>query len=391
VKTSRVALTFYSDAEYFGGAEGYLSLLAAYLDRDRFDLSIVLPSCPGALVLEERMRALKVAIHHLERPGFAWLRKLPGMVRALSTVSGDILHMNLPSSYDAGVSAIAWAARQAGYKRVVSTEHLPMIERKYKKFPIKIFFTHWVDEIIVNTRSNREFLVQLHGMDREKIRIVENGVEEVPPYAPDERARLRAEWGAGPATVVIGIVGRLTRRKGHHYLLRALSELEDETAPWILVVAGEGEEGDALRRQASELGLGARAVWLGHREDAPRLMHAFDLLTLPSTVETMPFAIIEGMAARLPVVASAIYGIPELIVPEETGFLIAARDVAALRARLHQLIGDRGLRLAMGAKGRARFESRFSAARMAEATSRVYLGRPSPEASDEVPVLSRLG
>ena len=60
-----------------------------------------------------------------------------------------MLHLNLPSCYDGGVSSVAWAARQAGYRRVVSTEHLPMVERKYRQFPVKVFFSHWIDRIIV--------------------------------------------------------------------------------------------------------------------------------------------------------------------------------------------------------------------------------------------------
>jgi len=368
-------LTFYSDAEYFGGAEGYLCLLASYLDREQFDLSLILPACPGAGILEKEMRRLGVRIHHLDRPGFRWASRLGAMIRGLRAAGGETLHMNLPSSYDAGVSSIAWAARQAGYSRVVSTEHLPMIDRKYRKFPTKVFFSHWVDAVIVNTRSNREFLIRRHGLDPGKISVIDNGVEEVPPLSPAERAELRRDWGAEGPCAVIGIVGRLTRRKGHHFLLRAVSDMLDPGLPrWKLVIAGDGEEEETLRELARSLDLESRVVWLGHREDARRLMFAFDLLALPSTVETMPFAILEGMAASLPVVASAIYGIPELVVPGETGHPPPPADVPALRSALLDLLADPVRRARLGRAGRERFERRFTAARMARTTARVYRG-----------------
>ncbi len=369
-----IGLTFYSDAEYFGGAEGYLALLAAHLDRERFRPSLVLPDVPGAGVLEARMRTLDVEIHHLPRPGFRWRPLLSPAAGLFRRIGGDVLHINLPSSYDAGLSSIALAARKGGYKRVVSTEHLPMIDRKYRRFPVKILFSRWIDAIIVNTRSNLDYLVRRHWMSSGKIRVIDNGVEETPPPSASERGDLRASFGAGPDTVIIGIVGRLTRRKGHHFLLEALSHSADDLPPWVLVVVGEGDEDEHLRKRAAELGLQEKVSFLGHREDATRLMYAFDCLALPSTIETMPFAIIEGMSAGLPVVASAIFGIPELIDHGRTGYLVQPGDVEDLRRRLNGLVRDAELRREFGRAGRRRYEERFTAAIMTGKTSAVYLG-----------------
>lgn len=373
-----IGLTFYSDAEYFGGAEGYLALLAAHLDRDLFRPSLVLPGVPGARVLEARMEDLDVEVHHLPRPGFHWRGVFPQAVDLFGRIGGDVLHVNLPSSYDAGLSSVALAARRAGYRRVVSTEHLPMIDRKYRRFPVKLFFSRWIDAIIVNTHSNLDFLLRLHWMSRRKITVIDNGVEEAPALSPDERTEVRASLGAGPGTVVIGIVGRLTRRKGHHFLLEALSRKADGLPDWILAVVGDGDEDEPLREMASGLGLAAKVRFLGHREDAPRLMHAFDCLALPSTIETMPFAIIEGMAANLPVVASAIFGIPELIENGKTGFLVRPGDVDDLQGRLFELMLDAEMRRRFGQAGRQRYEERFTASIMTEKTARIYLARSFP-------------
>jgi glycosyltransferase involved in cell wall biosynthesis len=369
----RIRLTFYSDAEYFGGAEEYLVLLARHLDRTVFAPDLVLPDVSGAGILESRMRGLGVPVRHLRRLGPAWLSGLRETVRALRDAGGEVLHLNLPSPYDGGVSAVAWAARQAGYRRVVSTEHLPMVDRKYRQFPVKLFFSRWIDRIIVPARATRRLLIRRHGMEPDRVTVVPNGVEDAPPFTAQEREDLRRSWGAGPDTVVLGIVGRLTPRKGHHDLLEALEPLAVEPGlpPWMLIAVGEGEEADRLRSLGAELERTGRLRWLGQREDAPRLMQAFDLLTLPSTMETMPLTLLEGMAARLPIVASAIYGIPEVVEPGETGWLVPPRDPQALRARLRQLLRDRALRRAMGLAGRARYEKEYTALGMATATAAI--------------------
>lgn len=379
IPPSPLRVTLYSDALYFGGAEMYLALLAEHLHPERFTLSAVLPPDPGA----ERLRTLLVArgvrVFELERPGFAWLPRLPRMIRQFRAVGGDVLHLNLPSSYDAGVSSVAWAAREAGYSRVVSTEHLPMIERKYRKFPTKVFFSHWIDRIIVMTRQNRDFLVDLHGMDFEKIRIIENGVNSAPPLSTDERAARRSGWGAGPDELVVGNVAALTRRKGQHLLLDACARLRDLKTSWRLVIIGEGEEREALTAQAGELGIADRVCFVGAAADAARAMQAFDLFVLPSLVESMPLTLLEAMAAGLPCVGSAVFGVPEVIDPECTGLLVPADDVPALAGALRRLLCDPDLRARFGHAGRERFDRRFRADAMSARVAELYRGaEPGP-------------
>ncbi len=370
----RVRLTFYSDAEYFGGAEAYLTVLARHLDPRSYELSLVLPASPGSRTLEERMRALGAAIHHLPRPGFRWMPLIPEMIRVFREAGGGILHLNLPSAYDAGVSSVAWAARMAGYRSVVSTEHLPMIERRYRKFPMKVFFSHWVDRSIVVASINRSILVRLHGIDPDKVLVIPNGVEEPEPLSAAERARLRAAWGVTEEEPLLGIVARLTPRKGHRLLLESLARVRQESprSGFRLAVVGEGEDEEALHDLARSLDLTGRIVWLGQRADAPRLMRAFDLFVLPSSVEAMPLTVLEAMAAGVAVIATSVYGLPEVVTPEETGLLVPAGDAGALCAAIRRLVESPADRDRMGRAGRRRYLDRFTAERMAQETEAVY-------------------
>jgi glycosyltransferase involved in cell wall biosynthesis len=369
---TRIRLTLYSDATYFGGAEGYLALLAGHLDPAEFEVSLVLPRGPGTTPLEGKVRAAGGSIHYLARPGFRWRSLMPEMVRVLREVRGEVIHLNLPSSYDAGISSVAWAARRAGYRRVISTEHLPMIERKYRRFPVKVLFSHWIDQVIVVAEATRRLLSRRHGLPQGKVVVVPNGVSEPPPLSPTERAELRASWGCQEHETVIGITGQLTRRKGHHLLLQALAGLP--RGDFRLVVVGEGEEEDSLRGQADQLALTDRVTWLGRRENGPQLARAFDLFVLPSVVEAMPLTILEAMAAGVPVVSTAIYGIPEVVVEGETGLLVPPHDAPALKRALHRLTHDAEERARMGWAGRRRYEERFTVDRMIRETARIYRG-----------------
>ena len=168
--------------------------------------------------------------------------------------------------------------------------------------------------------------------------------------------------------MVAGIVARLTKRKGHALLFRALSQIDGLR----VVIFGEGEEEVALHELADELGISDRLVWAGHREDAAQLMQALDLFVLPSFMETMPLTILEAMAAALPVVATSIYGVPELVDDGVTGVLVPVGHEARLRRALRSLVLDPSLRQHMGAQGRHRYEQHFTAEQMAKQTASIY-------------------
>lgn len=370
----RLGVTLYSDAPYYGGAERYLATLARSLGAAagvrglRLDLAAIVEESTGADRLAGELAAAGVRVVRASRPGFGWWRQLPALVRLFRQVPGDLLHVNLPSSYDAGVSSVAWAAKRAGYGAVVSTEHLPMTERKFKKFPIKFFFGQWIDRVIGIAEANRPYLVHRHGVDPDRVVSLPNGIEAPPVLSPAAVAALRAEWGAG-GRAVIGCVARLTARKGQHTLLAALSRLDPANRP-LLVLVGEGEEEAALRARARAFGV--ETVFTGPRSDAASLPQAFDLMVLASSVETMPLTVLEAMAGSVPVLATNIFGLPEMVVEGRTGRLVPAGDEAALARALTALLSQRDGLVAMGRAARARWEESFTAEAMAARTLDVY-------------------
>jgi len=263
-----------------------------------------------------------------------------------------------------------------------------MVLRARRRMVVKIFTTTAIDAVIVHTAWNRERLAHYHHVPLSKIVVIPNGSAEAPAMTAEARGALRARLGVAGAATAVAMVGRLTERKGHRFLLEALARLaRGGFAPeWRLWVVGTGEEQEALSAQAARLGLDGRVSFLGYREDAREIIHACDLLVLPSLLETQPLVITEAMASARPVIATAIYGIPEIVADGVSGCLVPAGEEEPLAAALARLITDRALAARMGQAGRRRYEERFTLARMAERTYGVLVGTGSAGA---LPVVVR--
>ncbi len=371
----KIHLIFFSDCPYYGGAEGYVSWLAQGKPDDRWRLSALIPEGERGEVLARKMARWGVQVIRyrvyppLDPRLWASLRGL------LAELSGDVLHMNLPSVYDSRLSVPAVIAKSLGYKRVVATEHLPMVERARRKMVLKMLFSRAVDVMIVNTEWNKRALIEKHHMPERKIVVIPNASPEAPKLGPEERERMRQSLGVQPGEVVLAIVARLTPRKGHRFLFKALCSLGGSEAPlppWRLLVVGEGEDREHLEALARELGLAQRVEFLGYREDAREIMVASDVLVLPSLLETQPFVITEAMASSLPVVSTRIFGIPELVADGETGILVEPGQVEPLAEALCRLISSDDLRKRMGQAGRRRYEEQFTLAKMAARTYQFF-------------------
>lgn len=183
---------------------------------------------------------------------------------------------------------------------------------------------------------------------------------------PLDRTRLRRIVMAQPSVPLVVQVGRLEPGKNPALTLSAIAEIPQSHGVFI----GDGPLAEELKARAHVLGLDHRCSWLGYREDARELIAGADVLVLPSASETTPLCILEAMDAGVPVVASAVGGIPDLIEDEVHGLLMPSVEVSELTTRLARLLQDvpLGRRLSEAAMVRARsqFSMRASAKRFAE-------------------------
>jgi glycosyltransferase involved in cell wall biosynthesis len=171
---------------------------------------------------------------------------------------------------------------------------------------------------------------------------------------------------------LLGLVARLHRQKGLGDLLAAVAWVRERVPDVRLLLIGEGELRDELEAQARALGLSGAVIFAGIRTDVAEIVAALDIFVLPSLWEGTSNAVLEAMAAGLPIVATAVGGTPEVVVDGVTGLLVPPRDPSALAGALVTLLQDADLRHRMGRAGRERVKQYFSLERMVRRTEALY-------------------
>lgn len=314
-----------------------------------------------------------------QRPGLdlGWVVRF---ARRLARERIDVLH-----SHEFAMNVFGGTAAVLARIPALSTIHGKhwIADRKRRAIAYRVLARLGVPVIAVS-EDLAGYLASGLGIPREQIRLVHNGIPIRPPSmeaarspiegvgepasAASARGETRRRLGLPAEGPLILAVGNLYPVKDHATLLRALPEL-----PGVHVaIAGRGDEEPNLRRLAAELGIEERVHLLGLRDDVDRLLGAADLFVQPSRSEGLPLAVLEAMAAGLPVVATRVGGMGEAVVDGETGILVEPGRPEALAAALRRLLGDAPLRGEMGRAARTRAEAEFSVRTMARRYVTLY-------------------
>ena len=300
------------------------------------------------------------------------LRLLWRLRRALREIKPDIVHTHLVHADLFGY----FAAKAASVSVVISSRHLDDAFR-YRSRWRRISRRMWrmIDGGIAISAAMKRFALEIEEAPADKVSVVLYGMRY--DWLSDEdmrlaRQSLRDELGLPADSQILGMACRLVEQKGIPYALEALRRIRSDFPRAHLVIAGDGEKAAELRRLASLLGIADRVHWLGWRSDAADLMAAFDVFLLPSLHEGFGLVLLEAMSRRVPIIASRVSAIPEVVIHGETGILVEPRDADALAKATTRLLRDRALRKYMGLLGAARLEEHFSVERMVSGTLAVY-------------------
>jgi glycosyltransferase involved in cell wall biosynthesis len=223
----------------------------------------------------------------------------------------------------------------------------------------------WAERVVFNTRHAIDFAIAREGVQARQVVYIPNGVPLAPPARP---APLHLPENAA----VIGTVGRLKPQKGHIHLIRAFARVRAAVPQAELIVVGSGPLQPELAAEAARLGAAAHVHFLGERDDVSALYPAFDVYAHPALFEGMPNAVMEAMAAGLPVVATEVDGARELIRDGETGWLVPAGDAGLLAARLAGALASPAEARRLGEAARRYVEENFSIGKMVEAWDALY-------------------
>ena len=347
-----------------GGAEKQLVLLSAGLAERGWDVHVCALTRGGP-------RAAELAAHGVPTTviGKAWQAdpvSLWHLARHIRRLRPAVVHTWLFAANAYGRAAARW-------------EHMPhLVASERSVDPWKKVHQWWIDRrlarvtdaIVVNSQGVRDFYVQ-HGLPAEKFRVIANGVEPARPSTVD-RARLLAELGLPANARLIGGIGRLWPQKRWRDVIWAMDLLKVLRDDVHFLIIGAGPERKRLARYRDMVRLREQVHFVGERSDVLELLPHFDLVWLASGYEGMPNALLEAMAAGVPVVASDIPGTRELVVPRETGYLVQVGDRAGYSRYALKILSDPELGRQLGEAGRRRVLEHFGLSAMVDRTAALY-------------------
>ncbi|MCS7062172.1 MAG: glycosyltransferase family 4 protein [Anaerolineae bacterium] len=366
-------------AREVGGAELYVEHLARAL-QGRVQFTIALPDHPNLRAFTERLSAIaETRPLPLHRPA-QWTRGMPAL-RGLARAH-DVIHLN--SNHPGSRLGIAFGFALSGLPaplicvehRVSALDDIRVLRALKPILPALFRLSRrGATRIIAVSRDNAEALTQLYGIHPARIEVIHNGVD-LPvfdaAFIAQARADLRTELGIAPNDQIVLTLARLAPNKGHCYLIEAMPEVIRRFPNVHFVFAGAPDEQAALEQLAGALNVRDRLHLLGFRTDAPRLLAGSNVFALPSLGEGLPLSVIEALAAGLPVVATRVGGVPEVIRHGENGLLVPPADTSALRDALLTVLSLDEVMRARWQEAARQTASLFTAEEMAIRTMNVY-------------------
>ena len=377
-------------ADPIGGAQIHVRDIAAAM-RDRGHDVVVMTAGTGPFLAElERAGLPTVVLRHLTVPirPLQDIRALREMHAALAEFRPDLIAAH---SAKAGVIG-RMAGRMMGIPVIVTTHGwsfttgVPPLKAAIYRGIERVTGMFAADRTINVSEFDRQLALRAGILREHQVVTVHNGMPDIGP-------ELRADPGRQPARLVM--IARYGPQKDHPTLLRALAELGD--LPWEVDLVGDGPLIGETRALAASLGVAERVHFLGQRMDVDRILSRAQVSLLITNWEGFPLSILESMRARLPVVATAVGGVPESVRDGETGFLVPPGGVTQLRDRLRELLTRPDLRVQLGSAGRQYYEDHFTLEHTVTNTLAVYRDvlrrdlEPRRETSDEDPQVALRG
>ncbi|MFB3891902.1 MAG: glycosyltransferase [Phycisphaerae bacterium] len=348
------------------GAERCLFELARRLDRRRFDMRVA--ALRGGDVADW-LTAEGIPVTVLGVRGKWDVPRLLGLSKLLRDRPIDILHTHLFHADLAGRMAMM----EARVPHLVHTVHVAEGRFRPWRFAWARLAAGACDRIIAVSRAVRDDHARRAGLPLWRYEVIPNGIDSS-AYAPDERAReeLRRQWGISQGETLLAFVGRLDRQKGIDVLLSAMSHLGARGRPASLVIAGDGPKRFIVDNFIRHGEGGKHTRCLGFVQDVRGVLSAADIFVMPSRWEGFGLAAAEAMAAGLPVIATRVPGLREVLDDGRAGVMVEPDHVVALTDAIERLAGDASLRKQVAEAGRRRVAECFSIEANVAAHARLY-------------------
>jgi glycosyltransferase involved in cell wall biosynthesis len=344
-------ICFFNSTKAWGGGEKWHFDIAARLHAKYGNIFLV---AGKGSELAKRLAATDIPHTSVSIGNLSFLNplKILSLVKLFRAERTDTLIMNLP----ADLKAAGIAARLAGVRRIIYRRGSAIPVRN--SFMNRLLFRYLLDDIIANSQETARTILSENPdlFPTERIHVIYNGVDWEAFDALLQPPLVRAQQGR----IVLGNAGRLEPQKGQDLLIEVARKLKDKGYDFEILIAGEGRLKESLEHKAVAAGVADRLSFLGFVENMPQFLSSIDIFLLPSHWEGFGYVIAEAMYCGKPVVAFNVSSNPEIVIDNETGFLVEHGDVEAFVKKTEILISDKGLRQKMEVQAQGKAIEQFS-------------------------------
>jgi len=328
------------------------------------EVSVLYKSGPIA----KDLNTLGIKINYINMKSIYDLFGISRLSRIMKNNNFDIVHTFL---FDANfIGAIS--AKLAGVHNIISSRRDTDVWKTKRHILAERLGAKLSRHIIANSNACREFVIKQEKIDLSKVQVINNGIDLDIFSRKENNENLKQELGIHEDYCVITAVGTLSDKKGQKYFLKAAHKISDDFNKTRFILVGNGPIRSELKKLTIELELSKKIIFTGFRNDIPEILSITDIFCLSSTYESSPNAILEAMAFELPVVATSVGGIPEIVIDQKTGILVPPENHVILADALIKLIKDKDLGNKMGQEGRRIVEKKFNINRMINDYDNLY-------------------
>jgi len=374
----RYNILFVIDNLTFGGGERVFSQVIRGLNKERFGVFVA--SSPGGK-FEKKLTEVGMKIEPIDMTSRYNLGTISQLKRIIKTKDVQIVH-----SQGARADFFARIAARIANAPITISSMAMLVEgydvgilRKNLYVLIDRWTERWVDKFIVLSEALRQALIERHKIPEEKVVKIYNGIE-LDEYNPglkearSEKLEVRRGLRLENDVPVIGAIGRLVWQKGFEYLIRAIPKVTEVFPETRFLIVGEGPLKDKLKVKGEKLKVADSIIFTGFRSDIKQILTSIDLLVMPSLLEGLPMALLEGMAMAKPIVATKIEGITEVLEDGKTGLLVPPKNTDALAGAIIQILNNKTKSNLLGQNARKMVEEKFSVEKMVEQIEWLYEG-----------------
>lgn len=349
-----------------GGLERVVVNLAQSINKDRYNVSVCCLKFKGPFADELEASGIKVyLIPQTSGPDyFAFLK----LIKIIKLVKPHIVHThNLNASIDGIVASVF-----AKVPVKIHTDHARKFPDRLKYMAAERLLSVFIDKIVAVTNETKTNLIRYEKISSDKITVISNGINGEEYDIHIDVDKKKREMGLQGFKHVVGLGVRLTAQKGIVHLIHAAPAVLREFSHTAFIVAGKGGLLDSLKFEVEKAGVEKNFFFLGPRLDMPEILQILDLYVLPSEWEGLPLVLLEAMAARRAIIATDVGGNSMAIKHGESGYLVAAKDPAALANKIIKLLGNDKMRESLSKYAYSKFSSEFSVERMVADYEKIY-------------------